>query len=280
MPERHYLAICAIMKNEAQNILEWISYHHALGVEKFYLYDNNSIDNVQEVLRVPIDKGLVDYIPWPINPGQIEAYADCVTRHREDCTWMAFIDLDEFINPFGYGSILEWLRNYEDYSAVAIQWMNYGPSGHDTPPPGLLIENYLHRFPEIYGVHGHVKTILKPKDFIRPVSPHAFEVTGQIVDEYKVPVVMTGVEYSIQPVQLHTEVCLNHYYTRSRAEWIAKVDRGMADSAIDEPNRRNMAWIEIYERDAIEYDDKITKFAEATRKVLRELKPSIVETVS
>ncbi|MDR0485482.1 MAG: glycosyltransferase family 2 protein, partial [Elusimicrobiota bacterium] len=46
-----YLSVLAIAKNEAPYLKEWIEYHRALGVEKFYIYDNNSSDNTFEILK-------------------------------------------------------------------------------------------------------------------------------------------------------------------------------------------------------------------------------------
>lgn len=71
----------------------------------------------------------------------------------------------------------------------------------------------------------------------------------------------------MQPKQHHA-ICINHYYTRSRQEWQSKIDRGLADHGPNSQTVRNPAWIEIYEREAIVADDRITKFAEATRRVM------------
>ena len=40
---KYYLAVCAIAKNEGPYFKEWIEWHHKQGVEKFYIYDNESI---------------------------------------------------------------------------------------------------------------------------------------------------------------------------------------------------------------------------------------------
>lgn len=44
------LAICVIVKNEAPYMKEWIDYHRLVGVEKFYVYDNESTDSLLSVL--------------------------------------------------------------------------------------------------------------------------------------------------------------------------------------------------------------------------------------
>lgn len=268
--DQGYLAICAILKNEAINILEWIAYHRAIGVEKFYLYDNNSTDHVQYLLASLIREGIVDLIPWPINPGQVEAYDDFADRHRHGWTWAAFIDLDEFVNPFGRESLVEWLEGFTDASAIAIQWVNFGPNGHDVPPSGLLIESYTTRLCDDHVMHGHVKTIVRMADYHRAQGPHSFHVHGRVVDEYGEEIDQST-NYGLMQPKPHRAICINHYYTRSRQEWQNKIDRGLADHASTSQTVRNPAWIDIYERDATISDDRITKFAEATRKVMSEL---------
>jgi hypothetical protein len=37
-----YVGICAIVKNQYQDLREWIEYHQYIGVQKIYVYDNNS----------------------------------------------------------------------------------------------------------------------------------------------------------------------------------------------------------------------------------------------
>ncbi|TKV41686.1 hypothetical protein A0U87_03985 [Sphingobium sp. MP9-4] len=268
--DQGFLAICAILKNEAINILEWIAYHRALGVEKFYLYNNNSTDNVDALLEPLIEIGLVDLIDWPIRPAQLEAYDDFVDRHRHNWTWTAFIDLDEFINPLEYDSIIDWLQGFKEASAIAVQWMNFGPDGHNTPPDGLLIENYTTRLPDDHAMHGHVKTIVRTADYVKARSPHSMIVSGRIVDEHGEDIDQS-VDYAILPVRKHRSICINHYYTRSRSEWAAKLNKGLADHRKDTTVSRNPAWLETYEREAIVPDVRIARFADATRLMLTEL---------
>ena len=262
------LAVCAIMKNEATNIVEWLAYHHAIGVEKFFLYDNGSTDNVTDLLAPLVNQGLVEIISWPINPAQREAYNDFAERQGANWTWAAFIDIDEFVNPFGFESLTTWLAGFENASAIAIQWRNFGPNGHDNPPKGLMIEAYTTRLDDQNPVHQHVKSFVRMKDFEGTRSPHSFWVSGRVVDEHGGEIDQQGGDYAIMPIRQHVGICVNHYYTRSRAEWYAKVARGMADSSKDAVNRRDPAWLEGYERDATLHDSSIVRFAPAVRAML------------
>ncbi len=62
---KHEFAVCAMFQNEAPYLKEWIDYHHnVLGATYFYLYNNESQDNYEEVLAPYIEKGLVELIEW------------------------------------------------------------------------------------------------------------------------------------------------------------------------------------------------------------------------
>ena len=43
------LAVVAIMKNEAPYVKEWLDYHLLAGVDHFFIYDNETPDNLKEV---------------------------------------------------------------------------------------------------------------------------------------------------------------------------------------------------------------------------------------
>ncbi len=50
--------------------------------EKFYIYDNESDDNLKEVLMPYIEDGLVDYTYLPGEKMQVVAYQDAVDKHK------------------------------------------------------------------------------------------------------------------------------------------------------------------------------------------------------
>ena len=74
--KKYNFSICAIFKNEAPYLKEWIEYHLIFGVDHFYLYNVGSHDSFQSILKPYINKGLVTYIDWPealIYPGDDQA---------------------------------------------------------------------------------------------------------------------------------------------------------------------------------------------------------------
>jgi Glycosyl transferase family 2 len=60
---KYYLSIIAIFKNEACVMKEWLDHHIGHGVEHFYLVDDDSSDDILEVLKPYIDKDLVTMHP-------------------------------------------------------------------------------------------------------------------------------------------------------------------------------------------------------------------------
>ena len=85
---RHQLCACAVFQNEARFLKEWIEYHRLVGVEKFYLYNNNSTDAFNTVLYPYLNNGVVELIDWPYYHQNIiecnfircSAYQDVIQR--------------------------------------------------------------------------------------------------------------------------------------------------------------------------------------------------------
>lgn len=140
---KYKTAICLIFKNEAPFLKEWIEFHHLIGIEHFYLYNNNSTDNYKEILVPYINIGLVTLVDWPQDHSQRQAYHNAWDRFKHECNWMCFLDADEFICLKKYRNINEWLEKFSKFPSVHIYWKMFGTSGvvhHDFDK--LVIEQY------------------------------------------------------------------------------------------------------------------------------------------
>ncbi|MCI9362446.1 MAG: glycosyltransferase family 92 protein, partial [Hungatella sp.] len=84
--KKYKVSICAIFKDESSVLREWIEYHLIVGVEHFYLYNNDSIDNYKEILDPYINKGIVTLIEWPGKQRQISAYEDSIEQYSGETT--------------------------------------------------------------------------------------------------------------------------------------------------------------------------------------------------
>ncbi|MBQ9285331.1 MAG: glycosyltransferase family 92 protein [Bacteroidaceae bacterium] len=221
----HYLSVCAIAKNEGPYFKEWIEWHMSHGVEKFYIYDNESTDGTKDVLQPYIQSGVVEYKYWPGYRRQLAAYDDCLANYRFSSRWIAFIDLDEFIVPVKDASIADFLKGFESFAAVEVNWLIYGSGGQQKKLPGTMMERFrFHSKPDHY-LNRHVKSIVDPRRVFTMIGCHeAAKISGYIADSHGQPVTKNFREREPQ----QDVIRISHYAVRSYEEFIEKQARGRA----------------------------------------------------
>jgi O-antigen biosynthesis protein len=261
------IAICAIFKDEARYILEWLAFHKMIGVDLFVLYNNGSTDGGPDLIRRSTFARNVTLIDWPLAAGQMPAYQDFCSNHAARYDWVAFIDIDEFIMPVTGSSIRELLmrKTYAEHSAVLLQWLVFGPSGHQHSPDGLVIENYTSRLPEDFPASRHVKSLVRGKAVTTAgTTPHIVNVDGPTCNTRG----ETVLSYAEQPLECHDVMLINHYFTKSREDWTAKLRRGKAD-AVDPTADPYLDKIYFdVERDSTVKDTRATRFVPRLRSLL------------
>lgn len=207
----HNLAIVAIMKNEGAYIKEWIEYHKLVGVDKFYLYDNESSDDTKKILTPYIKSGLVEYTFFPGQKMQLPAYNDCIEKHKNDTKWLAVIDLDEYIVPVKYDNIMDFLNIQKtNVAQIIIPWVIFGSNGHVEKPNGGVLENYTRR-----AKHSWLyKAIINPR-LVFSMGCHGHNVAGRTIC------------VSMSRLRVH------HYHCKSLQEYKTKAMRGDAWDGAD-----------------------------------------------
>lgn len=218
----HFLSVCAIAKDEGPYLKEWIEFHRLVGVEKFYLYDNESTDDTRDILAPYIESGLVDYTFQPGQKQQLPAYDDCLARHAAETKWLAYIDLDEFMVPMEFDTVPEFLATLPpDACQLLIPWVVYGSDGHVQKPQGLVTESYMRRD---QGVHSWMmKSIVKPM-MCWHVSNHTQSMVGKTVDENGTAIELDFQNPSI--IRPHNKIRINHYCCKSKEEHRRRRTRG------------------------------------------------------
>lgn len=221
------IAIAAIMKNEAPYLREWIEYHRLQGVEKFYLYDNESSDNTKEILLPYIDDHIVEYKFFPGIAQQFSAYNHCLRKHKYDARWLAIIDCDEYIYPCFDKTLPEFLKSYSSYCGLAVNWIMYDYNEHIFKPQGLVTENFSRVHLDNNNItNHHVKGIINPRLVKKINNPH------YCYFRYGLLPVTENYEYighTFSKYNSVSKIRINHYYCKSLEEYKAKIKRGMAD---------------------------------------------------
>jgi hypothetical protein len=218
-----YLSVCAIYRNEARYMPEWLEFHRLLGVDRFYMYDNRSTDDHMEVLAPYIEEGTVVWHDWPMFPGQRECYEQCLADHGHESRWIAFIDLDEFMFSPTRRPVSDVLTEFEAHPGVVVNLIYYGTSGHEESPPGLQIENYTRRLSFEKPRNRIVKSIVDPArtDHIGYVAHYFVYKDGEraVTENFESQHGHTTDTVSVELLRV------NHYFTRSQAERREKLKR-------------------------------------------------------
>jgi len=123
---KYFVSICMIFRNEAPFLQEWLNHHIIVGIQHFYLYNNESTDNYREILEPYIKRGIVTLIDWPGRAVQCSAYRHCTNHFFADSNWIGFIDADEFVCPRKHNDIRGWLFHYSRFPGVFIPWLQFG----------------------------------------------------------------------------------------------------------------------------------------------------------
>ena len=220
-----YLALGVIAKNESAYFKEWLDWHIAQGVEKFYVYDNESNDNTRNILQPYIKSGIVDYTYFPGYRKQLAAYDDCLSRHRFDARWIGFIDMDEFIVPIKDRNLREFLKRFEDIPVVEINWLVYGSGGAKTHEPGTQMQRFKKHSLPSNPLNQHVKSIFNPKRVYGMIGCHEVaRINGKAADSHGERVKISWRDREPQ----HDVIRINHYAVRSYEEFMEKQARGRA----------------------------------------------------
>lgn len=253
-----YLAVCAIAKNEGRYLQEWIEYHNMLGVGKFYIYDNESTDNTQEVLQPYVDKGLVEYTLFPGIKMQLKAYSNCIRKHKRDAQYMAFIDIDEFIVPIKHKTIPEYLHGLGKFSGVQINWIVYGSNGAQSRAEGFVIERFRSHSVTQQFLNHHIKSIVNPRRVLAFFSAHRPVILGLYVDSDGKTI--TKSFWKRPPIA--NQIQINHYAIKSYEEFLEKRSRGRARF-----NRtRGLGYFKKYDRNEVVNDTIMDKYVVELKK--------------
>ncbi len=229
-----YLVCTAWIKDEAPYLSEWIEFHLLQGFERFYIYDNGSTDNLLDVLDPYIKADIVElrrYPPEVTTRKNFWVMKTTIDEFKGHHKWLFHHSIDEYMFcPTSGKTVAEFLKDYEDYSGLAVPWKFYGANGHQTKTDGLVID----RFTEfVYDSSNHIKTIIKVDAAIDSIgNPHVYTYnTGHAVYSNKLQHV-TSTPHGGATENPHYDldsILINHYVTMSKEEYEAKMNKGLLD---------------------------------------------------
>jgi hypothetical protein len=245
-----YIALSSMCKENIDDIIEWLEYHKAIGIDKFILYNNDSNQDLANLLPQHLkDTCLVIDWFYDFDGRQIVAQQHCIKKFS-NFKWIGFIDIDEYIVLLDEDiNIKSYIKDYEAFGGICLHWLLFGSNGH-TNRQTSTIYSYTQSCPN-HGANEHIKSIIDPKQYIgKHNDPHwlptkngnvntkkekVSDAFGSIRAEHKAPLI----DYRMR---------INHYYTKSYEDFSNKklrkggnkVNREYKDSHFDNHQRENV----------------------------------------
>ncbi|KAL4433679.1 hypothetical protein ABPG75_000120 [Micractinium tetrahymenae] len=228
------VAICVAIKDQAPDVREWIYYHRAIGVDKFYIWDTGSKPPMLNAIKDFVHEGLVHYeFDDKVRPKagthgpQVALYDRCLRRWGKAHTFMAFIDTDEFVLlRDGTPTLPALLKDYVGHGGLVVNWEVFGSGGLVLRPKGNSMMSYWRCSPPNHPENTHVKSIVRcacavesstdPHHFLYKPNPECMPVNSrhELVLGPKSP------EPALERVALY------HYAVKSLDDFKQKMARG------------------------------------------------------
>ncbi len=273
-----FLACVVICRGEDEYLIEWIEFHRMMGVERFFVYDNGAEPTTKALLEPYIANGLVSHIPFPdLNwpdlrsdwfdyhrPSTQElAYGHCITRFGNCYRFLLKIDADEYVFPAQdrHATLLAAMRELDLDKTIGIEipMLDFGSSHHLRKPLGLTIEAYTKTRPGTRDFKSIGNARFLARD---PLSnPHRFRYRLALAARLR------GTA-KVRPEAAAALFRLNHYFTKSRDEYLRKGEINARGYMAGKENEQQFMAIN---RDANVADNRdIQRFLPALRERLSE----------
>lgn len=166
-------AACAVLTHNAQDtILDWLSWHLALGFQRIYVVDAGSDDHTERLVQ-PLTKH------FPISWHTPELSADLPSEMRRNTLtryalssmigeeeWITVLDADEYLVPDPDLSTL--LQRGDHAAGIALNWCVYGSSGHRQRPSGHLVATHPYRADTSLPDHGFTRLLVRSSYLTSP----------------------------------------------------------------------------------------------------------------
>ena len=201
----YFLSLLAIFKNEETSLSMWVEHYRWMGVDHFYLIDNDSTDNSRKVLEPYEKQGIVSIFFLPKRHKQQEHYRYVYDKAiRKNSVWVIVADVDEFWYVKG-STIKKQLNCFGQYHVIHSQWRMFGSDGLKEQPEDIRV---THRHPSL---NPNTKCIFQTK----PI--HSKQITLHTIKD--------------EPNQIDASDVfrLNHYPIQSW-EYFQKVKMGRGDA--------------------------------------------------
>jgi Glycosyl transferase family 2 len=235
-----YVAMCIAVKDQHKDLPEFLIHHYYhMGIRRFYLMDDGSEPPLSTIAEYGIPSTAITHKYYtPDHQNQVmqaAIYNECISQWRQNHTWFAFVDSDEFYDTPGKETLKEILQSFEgdeSVGALAVNWRTHTSAGLLKRPQSVR-KSFTTCITDLYSPSGvesdnmHIKSIVKSAYYIDPQSPHSFNLKdgAKLVGE-------DGQQVHSAPRRApitRKRIGLHHYAVKSKEEYQEKIDRSNAN---------------------------------------------------
>lgn len=213
---KYYLSMLAIIRDENEYLVEWINWYLDLGFEHFYIYDNESATPIKEYLESICFKHMdkLTIMDWKTSAiSQQDAYNDFLEKYRNETKWIMVTDPDELLYiKDDSKTLVEFLKENENYSSIQSLWQHYNANGQETKTEGTQFERFTQTTDFMFETLGG-KCVAQTNRIKR------FSGFTPVIR-------LNGKKMEVTDERAQNFFQLNHYASRSYAEWLEKMNRG------------------------------------------------------
>jgi hypothetical protein len=134
---KYKLSACLLIKNETENLNDWIEHYINQGVEHFFITSNNSTDDIEtfisnskytDLITLIIDNNDINIYTEPVKHRQI-LYKNFYYNVKSSSQWCILVDIDEFMygkNGYTLSSFIDTID--EDIGCFYVYWNIFKPT--------------------------------------------------------------------------------------------------------------------------------------------------------
>tara|TARA_Y100001938_G_C8041496_1_gene406388 strand:- start:153 stop:1067 length:915 start_codon:yes stop_codon:yes gene_type:complete len=225
---KHYLTVATSIRTKyPNNVIQWFLWNKFIGVDYFYIVDDNSDSEISEILKRHLDS--VTVIPIQEigkEASQVDLYQHLYEEYKNASKWMMFIDDDEFIFPSSSNlNFSNFLKKFENARGVELNWRNFSPQAQRENPSGdkLILDFYKFYKPSPYPKSAINCDKVKHLDVQSTLSVHRPIRDGVVIASGDDVIWEIAPSQKTEPFEDDLPFCIHHYQVKSLDEAIYKI---------------------------------------------------------
>jgi len=163
------------IKDEGPYLLEWVAFHKSIGFSDIVIFENDSSDLSPKILDRLDRLGEIKFVPNLDFTGspQMSAFNKCTRLEvYKESEWVFCIDCDEFFVPKDSDGLEDFLDRYQDATAIAINWLNFGSSRKTKWEDAPVTARFNQCASAVHPTNKYFKSFHRPSDAFRGFGIH------------------------------------------------------------------------------------------------------------